>query len=78
MQTGLKVMSEKVTATSSYVTAGATTAGGLLSLSEWAIVIGIFATLATFGLNYWVQTRNLKMAEREHQARMAQLEKNKT
>ena len=70
-------MSDKVTATSSYVTAGATTAGGLLSLSEWAIVIGILATVATFGLNYWVQTRNLKMAEREHQARMAQLEKGK-
>lgn len=78
MQTGLKVMSDKVTATSSYVTAGATTAGGLLSLSEWAIVIGILATVATFGLNYWVQTRNLRMAEREHQARMAQLEKSKT
>jgi hypothetical protein len=77
MQTGLKVMSDKVTATSSYVTAGATTAGGLLSLSEWAIVIGILATVATFGLNYWVQTRNLRMAEREHQARMAQLEKGK-
>lgn len=78
MQTGLKVMSDKVTATSSYVTAGATTAGGLLSLSEWAILIGILATVATFGLNYWVQTRNLRMAEREHQARMAQLEKSKT
>jgi hypothetical protein len=77
MQTGLKVMSDKVTAISSYVTAGATTAGGLLSLSEWAILIGILATVATFGLNYWVQTRNLRMAEREHQARMAQLEKGK-
>ena len=70
-------MSDKVTAISSYVTAGATTAGGLLSLSEWAILIGILATVATFGLNYWVQTRNLRMAEREHQARMAQLEKGK-
>lgn len=69
-----KSMSDKAAATTSYVTAGTTAVGGLLSLSEWAIVIGIIATIATFGLNYWVQIRSLKMAEREHQARMKRLE----
>lgn len=77
MQSGFRIMSDKATAVSSYATAGTTAGLGFMSLSEWAIVIGILATVATFGLNYWVQTRNLRMAEREHQARMAQLEKGK-
>lgn len=64
------IMSEKLTAGGSYITAGATTGVGILSLSEWAVIIGILATLATFALNYVVQVRKLKMEEREHQARM--------
>lgn len=70
---GLSVMSDKASATTSYLTAGATTAGGLLSLSEWAIIIGILATVATFGLNYWVQSRSLRMRELEHAAQMKKL-----
>ena len=66
-------MSDKASATTSYVTAGATAAGGLLSLSQWAIIIGIIATLATFALNYWVQTRSLRMRELEHAAQMKKL-----
>lgn len=71
---GTRLMSEKVTASGSYITAGATTGVGLLSLSEWAVVIGILATIATFVLNYVVQVRKLKMDEREHEARMKQYE----
>jgi len=74
MHDGARIVSEKVTAGSSYITAGATTGVGLLSLSEWAIVIGILATIATFALNYVVQVRKLKMEEREHEARMRQYE----
>jgi len=74
MQIGtFRLMSDKATTTTSYLTAGATTAGGLLSLSEWALLIGIIATVATFALNYWVQIQSLKMAEREHKAKMKKL-----
>lgn len=74
MHDGTRLMSEKVTAGGSYIAAGATTGVGLLSLSEWAVVIGILATVATFVLNYVVQVRKLKMDEREHEARMKQYE----
>lgn len=70
-------MSDKATSVSSYITAGTTVSLGFLSLSEWAILIGIIATIATFGLNYWVQTRKLRMAEREHQARMTKFKQGK-
>gem|GEM_PF-4515531 len=77
MQIGtFRHMSDKASATTSYLTAGATTAGGLLSMSEWALLIGILATVATFALNYWVQIRNLRMREREHAAHMKMYGKN--
>ena len=75
MQNGrFKRMSDRTVATTSYVTASATAAGGLLTLSEWAILIGILATIATFALNFWVQIRSLRMREREHSAQMKRLE----
>lgn len=71
MQAGRKPMSEQVTSNVSYGTAGATFFAGALSLSDWALIIGILATIATLALNAWVQRKRLKMEEREHQARMS-------
>lgn len=77
MQPGFKIMSDKAVTAFSYATSGGSFFVGALSLSEWAAIAGIIGVAATWGLNYWVQTRRLKMEEREHQARMAQLEKGK-
>lgn len=75
MQPGFKIMSDKAVTAVSYTTSGGSFFVGALSLSEWAAIAGIIGVAATWGLNYWVQSRRLKMEEREHQARMSLINK---
>jgi hypothetical protein len=75
MQTGHRQMPDQVTTGASYTAAGGTFVIGAFGVSEWAAIGGLLFAAATWGLNYWVQTRRLKMEEREHQARMALMHK---
>ncbi|MGX5913938.1 HP1 family phage holin [Aliidiomarina sp. Khilg15.8] len=52
--------------TNTAYTVGAVTAGaGALTLSDWALIVGIFGTLATLVMNYYYQRRRLRI-EAEH------------
>jgi len=70
MQTGQRQMPEQVTTSVSYTAAGGTFLVGALSISEWAAIAGIIGVAATWFLNYWVQSRRLKMDQRAHEARI--------
>lgn len=65
-------MAEKVSTPAAYTVSTGTTAVGMLSLSEWAVIIGILGTVATVLMNWYFNRRRLDMEEREHQARMKQ------
>jgi len=63
-------MPEQVTTGVSYGTAGGTFLVGAFGVSEWAAIVGMLFAAATWGLNWWVQRRRLKMEQIEHEARM--------
>jgi hypothetical protein len=65
---------DKTTTTMSYTASGATAAGGLLSLNDWALVIGIIVAIATFGLNWWYQARKDSRERELYEAQMAQIQ----
>lgn len=44
-------------AIASYASAGATAAFGALTLQEWGIIVGIFATVLTAGVNWWYKRK---------------------
>lgn len=46
-----------------------------LTLTEWGVLIGIATALLTFIANAWHQYRRDRREEREHEARMRQLER---
>lgn len=50
------IMDRATTATSYTVSAG-TAGAGLLSLNEWALILGIVFAALTFGVNWWYQKR---------------------
>lgn len=41
----------------SYWFGGITTMGGVLSLNDWAIIIGIVCTVGTFGINWYYKRK---------------------
>ena len=55
----------------SYATSAATVVAGF-TIGEWAGLIGIGATLATFAANLYFRWRADQREEREHQLRMAE------
>lgn len=72
---------DKTISTASYTVSGATAAGGLLSLNNIALLLGIIFTVVTFALNWWYQHRKHQLAlekaqqERQfHEARMKQFD----
>lgn len=50
------IMDRATTATSYTVSAG-TAGAGLLSLNEWALILGIVFAALTFAVNWWYQKR---------------------
>lgn len=52
-----KVVMDKATSTASYTISAGTAAGGMLSLNEWALLIGIAFAGLTFVINWWYQKR---------------------
>lgn len=50
------IMDRATTATSYTVSAG-TAGAGLLSLNEWALMLGIVFAALTFAINWWYQNR---------------------
>lgn len=60
------MLTEKTTSvtTNAAVTVGAVTAGaGALTLSDWALIIGIIGTIATVIMNWFFQARRLRVDE---------------
>jgi len=55
---------EKHTSVLSYITGGATAGAGALTLNDWAIVVGIITTVATFGLNWYYKAKDDKRRDR--------------
>jgi hypothetical protein len=55
----------------SYTTSAATVLAGF-TIGEWAALIGIGATLATFAANIYFRVRADRREEREHELRMAE------
>ncbi|EFE7778055.1 phage holin family protein [Escherichia coli] len=41
----------------SYWFGGLTTMGGVLSLNDWAVIIGITCTIGTFGVNWYYKRK---------------------
>ena len=41
----------------SYWVGGLTTMGGVLSMNDWAIIIGIVCTIGTFGVNWYYKRK---------------------
>ena len=64
---------DRTTTTMSYTASGATAAGGLLSLNDWALIIGIVCAVATLLLNAWYQKRKDSRDIELHKAQMAQI-----
>lgn len=56
---------DKTISTASYTVSGATAAGGLLSLNNIALLLGIIFTVVTFALNWWYQHRKHQLAEKK-------------
>lgn len=50
------IMDRATTATSYTVSAG-TAGAGLLSLNEWALILGIVFAALTFAINWWYQNK---------------------
>ncbi len=65
-------MADKLSTPAAYTISTGTATAGMLSLSEWAVIIGILGTVATVLMNWYFNRRRLEMEEREHQARMKQ------
>ncbi len=58
-----------VAAKATYAASAATVIAGM-TVGEWAALIGIGATLATFVANLWFKVRQDIREEREHELRM--------
>ncbi|HAG0868420.1 TPA: hypothetical protein G8127_004875 [Salmonella enterica] len=41
----------------SYSFGGLTAMGGILSLNDWAVIIGILCTVGTFGINWYYKRK---------------------
>jgi hypothetical protein len=74
------IATQKVVSATTYSASLATAAGGVFSLNEWAILLGIVFAALTFLANYWFQyKRNEREAKKYeddkefHRARMKEL-----
>ncbi len=81
-------MAEKVSTPAAYTISTGTATAGMLGIGDWAVIIGILATIATFVMNWYFNRRRtlmeerdkqvrLEMDRREHQARMKTYNKEK-
>jgi len=81
-------MAERVSTPAAYTISTGTATAGMLGIGDWAMIIGILATLATFVMNWYFNRRRtlmeerdkqvrLEMDRREHQARMKTYNKEK-
>ena len=59
------IMDRATTATSYTVSVG-TAGAGLLSLNEWALLLGIIFAALTFAVNWWYQHRKFSMDRERH------------
>lgn len=59
---------DKTTATASYTASGFTAAGGVLSLNEAAIILGMVFAALTFVVNWWYQHQRIQMDKERHRA----------
>ncbi|EJN5847209.1 phage holin family protein, partial [Salmonella enterica] len=41
----------------SYSFGGLTAMGGILSLNDWAVIVGILCTVGTFGINWYYKRK---------------------
>ncbi|WP_140187787.1 phage holin family protein [Providencia stuartii] len=57
-------MHEKYSSPFSYALGVITTAAGALSLDQWAVLIGIVCTVATFLVNWYYKRKEFKLRER--------------
>lgn len=53
----------EIASKASYTSAGGTLVAGL-TLNEWAMIVGIVATIASFGLNWYYKYKHLQLARR--------------
>lgn len=56
-------MHEKYSSPFSYALGVITTAAGALSLDQWAVLIGIICTVATFLVNWYYKRKEFKLRE---------------
>jgi len=56
-------MHEKYSSPFSYALGVITTAAGVLSLDQWAVLIGIICTVATFLVNWYYKRKEFKLRE---------------
>ncbi len=81
-------MAERVSTPAAYTISTGTATAGMLGIGDWAMIIGILATIATFVMNWYFNRRRtlmeerdkqvrLEMDRREHQARMKTYNKEK-
>lgn len=54
----------EIASKASYTSAGGTLVAGL-TLNEWAMIVGIVATIASFGLNWYYKQKHLDLARRD-------------
>lgn len=69
----IKVVMDKSSAFASYVASIGTAIGGLISLNNFALLIGIAATITLSLVQYRVWTNRKKQDEEYHAARMRAL-----
>jgi len=61
-------MSERIqhiATTTAYITGGSTAAAGMLTLNEWALIIGIVTALGTFTVNLIYKHLHYKLAKKD-------------
>ncbi|ENN8378260.1 phage holin family protein [Providencia alcalifaciens] len=56
-------MHEKYSSPFSYALGVITTAAGALSLDQWAVIVGILCTVATFFVNWYYKRKEFKLRE---------------
>ena len=57
---------EKIREWLSYLVGGSTTVGGIVSLNEFAIIIGIICTVGTFFVNWYYKKKEREDRLNEH------------
>lgn len=71
------MMTETTASKASYLSSGGATVLGLLTLQDWAVIIGIFLAVATFAVNVYFQrkrdAREVELAELAKAAHVANM-----